>query len=82
MVTETLFDMVFALVMGLLSLLPNVSWPVNASLITNALEWLHVVCYILPLGTIKAILAIIVVLQAFRIVISLIKTIWGILPIV
>ena len=82
MVTEFFIDSVFALVMGVLSLLPDVSWPVNASLITNALEWLKVVCYILPLGTIKAILVIIVILQAFRIVISLIKTIWDILPIV
>lgn len=82
MIIEFMLDSVFALVMGVLDILPDVSWSVNASLITNALEWFKVICYILPIGTIVAIINIIVAIQFFRIVISLIKTIWGILPIV
>lgn len=81
MITEFLLDSVFGLVMGAFDILPDVSWSVNTSLITNALEWFKVVCYILPMGTVVVILGIIVSLQFFRIVISLIKTIWDILPI-
>ena len=45
-------------------------------------EILHVVYYILPIGKLTPIIVTIVAILGFRIVISIVKTIWALLPIV
>ena len=82
MVTEGLLNIFFTFVEGLLSLLPNISWTVNASFVTSAIEFLACVGYVLPMGTVITILTLVCSIQAFRIVVSLVKTIWALLPIV
>lgn len=45
-------------------------------------EILRMACYLLPMGTVTAILAITIALFNFRIVVAILKTLWGILPLV
>ena len=45
-------------------------------------EILNVVTYFFPLGAIRAIIVCILALQAYRIFISFLKTLWAILPLV
>lgn len=82
MVTEGILNAVFGILEGFLSLLPDISWNVDGSAFDIFFDVLEMVCYLLPMPTIIAIFFIVVGFTAFRIVISLIKTIWDLLPIV
>lgn len=82
MVTQSILDAVFSLVMSVLDLLPDISWTLDGSLFANALEWFAVVYYVLPMDTVFAILGITFALLNFRILVALIKTIWEVLPVV
>lgn len=53
----------------------------SASGLELVLSWVNGVLYFLPMGTVNMILGIIFTTMIFRIVISVLKTIWGILPI-
>lgn len=82
MVTEGIINLVFGIVEGLLSLLPDISWNVDGTVFDIFFDVLEMVCYLLPMGTVFAIFLIVVGLTMFRVVISLIKTIWDLLPLV
>lgn len=82
MLTETLLDAFFSFVDGLLSHLPAINITVPANVITSAAQFFRVAAYIIPFSTVAQILGLIIALQVFRIAVSLIKTIWALLPIV
>lgn len=82
MVTQAILDVVFKLVDGLLSKLPEINISVPANIVTNAAQFLNVAAYIIPMDTVKSVLTILIMLQFFRIVVSLIRTIWSLLPVV
>ena len=83
MVSEFILDIVFNIVEWILSPMPEVSLSVDwTSGSSNFLSIVRCVLYMLPVGTITTIIGIIVAISLFRIFISLIKTIWEILPIV
>lgn len=82
MVTEGIIDLVFRIVEGLLSLLPDISWDVDGTVFDIFFDVLEMVCYLLPMGTVLSIFLIVVGLTMFRVVISFIKTIWDLLPLV
>lgn len=80
MIVEAFLNFLFLLLEGLLTLLPDVSWDVNNNVFTAFFEILRFACYLLPMTTIILIFKIIVSLIMFRIGVSLIKTIWNLLP--
>ena len=82
MLTETVLDALFSFVEGLLSHLPEIHIAVPANVVSSAAQFFRVAAYIIPLGTVAQILALIIALQVFRIAVSLIKTIWALLPVV
>lgn len=82
MVVETLMNLVFGIVEGVLSILPNFSWSVENSFFSSALDLIRVACYLLPMGTVVSIITIINLLLVIRIAIAIIKTIWDLLPLV
>lgn len=82
MVTEFLLNIVFNIVSGFLELAPDISWDVDTSAFTFVSDILSVVGYLLPMGTIAAIVAIICALTAWKVLVSLITTLWDLLPIV
>ena len=82
MITEAVLDAVFSLVSGILSLVPDIDITVPANIISSAAQYLTAAFYILPMNTVFHICSLLVLLQAFRIAVSIIKTIWALLPIV
>lgn len=82
MFTEAVLDAVFSLVSGILSLVPDIDITVPANIISSAAQYLVAAFYILPMTTVFQICTILVALQAFRIAVSFIKTIWALLPVV
>lgn len=82
MVTTTLIQGILAIVSGFFSILPDIAWNVNSGNFQSFLNIVGSICYLLPLGTINAIIALNVGFIIFKSIISLIKTIWDVLPIV
>lgn len=80
MITETLFNAFFSGVRNLFALLPDISWEVNPEVFDSFFSILRLAGYLLPMGTVITILGIILAFNAFKILISLIKTIWALFP--
>ena len=80
MITEFFLNIVFGIVSGFFSLLPNFSWSVDSSAFSYMMSIFQVAGYMFPWGTVVAIVGLIVGLSIFRIVIAFIKSIWDLLP--
>lgn len=82
MIGEFILDIVFTVVTGIFSLFPmDISWNVGAGAIAPFMNVVSSVCYFLPMGTVSAIVSLIVSFGIFRAVIRLVVTIWDLLPI-
>lgn len=80
MIVEGIINLVFIPLNGLLILLPDVSWDVSSTVFTKFFEILRMACYFLPMTTVAIIFGMIIAINTFKIVISLIKTLWQLLP--
>ena len=80
MITEFFLNIVFGIVSGFFSLLPDFSWSVESSAFSYMMFIFQVAGYMFPWGTVVAIVGLIVGLSIFRIVIAFIKSIWDLLP--
>lgn len=80
MITEKLIDILFAVTSGLFSILPDVSWDVNTSAFEYLRSVLEMVCYLIPLGTVKALIALIISIAVFRAMVALFWVIRDLLP--
>ena len=82
MISEFILNIVFNIVEGVFSILPVFEWNVQGAFFQGALDMMRLAGYVLPMGTITAIIVIINTLLLIRIGVSLIKTIWELLPLV
>ena len=82
MISEFLMGIVFNLIEGALSILPNWNFNVESAFLTSAFDMIRIAFYLLPMGTIVTMISMIVFFNTFKIVISILKTIWEILPLV
>ena len=82
MIGEAAIDIVFKIISGFLNFLPDVSWDPGGAAVSFIGDCCASVCYLLPMGAVKGIVSVIVTFTIFKAVISLIKTIWDLLPIV
>lgn len=82
MISEFFINLVFDIVEGLLTILPDISWSVESSFFDYLISFIKMVGYLLPWGTVTMICSLVVALSIFRIVVSIIKTIWDLLPLV
>lgn len=82
MISEFFLNILFGFVSRFFALLPDFSWNVGTSAFSYFLSVLRVAGYVFPWGTVVAILGLIVSISIFRIVVSFIKTIWDLLPLV
>ena len=82
MISEFFINIIFSITSGLLSLLPDFTWSVDTSAFSYFMTILQVAGYIFPWFTVVAIAGLIVSISLFRIVVSVIKTIWDLLPLV
>lgn len=80
MVTDKLLDIVFNFLMSVLDKLPVMDISVDLSAINGFLNIVGSILYFFPWQKVAPILAIILLLQVWRILISIIKTIWSVLP--
>ena len=64
-----------------LSLLPDISWSVDSGAMSYFISLLRVVFYLLPMDTVVVIVSIIISFTTWRIIVTLIRTLWDLLPI-
>lgn len=82
MVLEFILNAVFGLIQMLFAALPDISWDIGTGACGTFLDLIRVVTYIFPLDTFLTVFAIVVVLNNFKIIIAVIKSIWSLLPFV
>lgn len=82
MVSEFFLNIIFQIVEWLLSGLPEIIVDFSGVDTSVFIGCVRCVLYLLPLGTINAIIGIIIAVSGFRIFISIVKTIWDLLPLV
>jgi len=70
-----------SIVVVLLLALPMITIDTGAIVASSAWSWIRAALYFIPTHTVLLILQIIVALGVFRLIIALVKTIWGMLPI-
>ena len=82
MITEAALDVVFNIAAGLLSLAPDITWNVDTSVFGYVRSILSVVGYLLPMGTITAIVMLIISITMYKVAVATIRLIWDLLPVV
>lgn len=82
MISEFVLNIVFNILSTMLALLPDVNWTVDVGSMDSFMDYISLAAYFFPLDTLVSIFAIIIGIHVFRIVVSLIKTIWELLPLV
>lgn len=82
MVTELILSGLFGVADILLGFMPEIEWTMNTSAWEYVGDILSMICYLLPMGHIKAAIAFIIALGVFRISIAFIRFILGMIPFV
>lgn len=83
MISEFIINIVFGILSGFLELLPDIQLDLIGSPLYGAfLDFVEMACYLFPMNTFFTIFGIVVALTIFRIIVSLVKTIWELLPLV
>lgn len=82
MVSQFFLDVVFSLVNNFFKLMPDITWNADTSAFAYFISILQVVSYMLPMKSVAAVISIIFGFNVFKIVISFIKTLWDLLPLV
>ncbi len=82
MITELLMDGLFVIVNTLLSPLSSIQFDVSMSSLEPMLQYVRMAMYIIPFAQLTPILGFIVGMMAFRVTVTVIKTIWDLLPVV
>ena len=80
MISEFFLNIIFGIVTGFFSLLPDFTWSVDTSAFDYMIDIFRVAGYVFPWGTVVAIVGLIIGLSIFRIVIAFIKSVWDLLP--
>ena len=80
MIGEFLLNIVFGITSGMFSVLPDISWNVDTTAYTYLLSILKVAGYMFPWHTVTAIAGFVFCIALFRIVVSVLKTLWDLLP--
>ena len=82
MISEFFLNIIFSIVSGMLNMLPDFTWSVESSAFEYLISFIRMVGYLLPWGTISAIIVLVISIHAIRFVIALVKVIWELLPLV
>lgn len=82
MVSEFFINLVWALVKPLIDMMPAIELNVSTESLRFFLDACSAVSYLLPMADIIIMIGIIIAITGFRVIISFIKTIWELLPLV
>lgn len=80
MILDYIIDLFFNMVKGLLDKLPLMDVEVDLSVLNTFLDIVGTCLYFFPWQKVAPLLAIIILLQVWRILISIIRVIWELLP--
>lgn len=80
MIGEFMINIVFEIAAGVLSMTPDISWSVDTTSFEYVSDILRVAGYLFPMKTVVTIVELIIGLNLFRFAISVITTIWDLLP--
>ena len=80
MIIAGLLYVLFSLVKGILTLIPDYAWNVDSVALTHFYEAIRIVFYVVPKDVVISIIGITIVLTNIKIGVAVIKTIWQILP--
>ncbi len=81
MIIDGILTIVFGLIDFLLTPLGAIHFNFDISSITYVLQYFKMALYIIPFAQLSPILVFFIAMMGFRIVVSMIKTIWDLLPI-
>lgn len=76
-----IFGIIFVLVLSILLLMPTITISSSAVISSSAYAYIRSAMYFLPIGTVTAILTLIISFWVLRIVIAVVKMIWDVLPV-
>lgn len=82
MITDNLMGIVFSFLEKLLDKLPIMNMDVDFSVLNGFLDVLGFALYFFPWAKVVPIVGLILLLQVWRVIISIIRVIWEVLPIV
>lgn len=80
MIADKLLDIVFNFLEKMLDKLPIMNISIDFSTVQSFLSVVGTALYFFPWQKVAPILAIIILLQVWRILVSIIKTIWSVIP--
>ena len=80
MIKVILIALALVIVLGLIAVLPTIHIDVDTVIASNAFSYIRAALYFIPAGTCVSILTIILGLWIFRVIVSLVKVIWDLLP--
>ena len=82
MITDNLMGIAFSFLEELLDKLPIMNMDVDFSVLNGFLDVLGFALYFFPWAKVVPIVGLILLLQVWRVIISIIRVIWEVLPIV
>lgn len=76
---------IFGLILGVIAIpallaLPAINLDADAVINSGVFTYIRAAIYFLPIGTVLSILGLQVAFWVFRIIVSLVKTVWDVLP--
>lgn len=80
MIIDKVLDILFAFLEAVLSKLPVMKMDVDFSVLNGFMDVLGFALYFFPWAKVLPILGLIMILQVWRIVVSIIRTVWEVLP--
>lgn len=81
MILDAIFNLVFGFLIGILDFLPNLDFTLgNSAYFSKASDIISTVMYFFPMGVVVDIVSISFVIICFRIGMSILKTIWDLIP--
>lgn len=81
MITEFIVNIVFGIVNGVFSVLPDFSWNIDLAVIEPFLDIFHVITYFFPMPIIGVIFLFYIWKQNYRLCVAILRTLWEILPV-
>lgn len=82
MIIETIFNIIFSVVDILLLPFDGINLIINSNIFNTVLEYISVVTYVLPIQNFIPIIVFVTSTMLLRIVISGLKSLWDILPLI
>ena len=82
MITEAILNFLFGIAERSFSTLPDIYISVDTSAFEYVRGFIAMISYLLPLDTVRAIVAALLALTVFRIVIAIARTVMGLIPFV